>query len=1509
MLNNIICSLKLRITCKYIFSVFLIVSIFLVNLSIPIVNAEEPLEKDEISIDQLEQKDYVEGQVLVKYKSSKINLQTNNGRVKSMVFADFNDMETVEFLSKQNTTLLEITDDKSVEEKIEELEDDSSVEYAQPNFQYYPTAINTNDTYKDLLWGLDNSGQSVNGTLGTPDADMDLPEAWAINEGTNSSVIVAVIDLGVAYNHPDLISSMWNGSNCVSDTNTFLGGCNHGYDYEDNDKTPLPTNSSHGTHIAGTIAATKNNNKGIIGVAPNSKIMAIKTSLTTADNVKSINFAKYNGAKIINASWGDRFINGSYSHYFLDNLLYNSIRDFPGLFIAAAGNDGQNHNSGDSSTIMYPAGFKLSSSAGPGLSNIISVAATDQNDNLASFSDYGAQSVDVGAPGENIASAIVNPISVYIEEFEGVTAPNIPGGWTKGGSGNNWGTYNLGGTIGNVLYGDTSYPYANNANTSIVSPTINLGNIDNANLRFITTCDTEYDLDYWTDYMTMEFSPDGINYTEILKWDEASIDTDYDESGYASKIMNEPINSHYLTNNFHIKFNWKTNSSNNEFAGCLIDTIFISKYSDGSDELYGYMDGTSMAAPHVAGLAALLLGYNPNLSYSQVKNIILTSGDSLPSLSGKTVSGKRVNAEKALLAANPAKAITAFSIQGTAFVGNINESAKTISLSVPFGTNITSLVPNIEITGASVSPASGVAKNFTNPVTYTVTAQDSSTQNYTVTVTVEPDLSLKSITSFNFTSLNAIGQIDNNSGTISITVPYGTNITSLSPTISIVGASIIPASGVVQDFTNPVNYTVTAQDGSTKNYTVTVSVALSPLKDITSFDFEDIGKVGTIDTTNKTISLSVPFGTNITSLVPNIEITGASVSPASGVAKNFTNPVTYTVTAQDSSTQNYTVTVTVEPDLSLKFITSFNFTSLNAIGQIDNNSGTISITVPYGTNITSLSPTISIVGASIIPASGVVQDFTNPVNYTVTAQDGSTKNYTVTVNIALSPLKDITSFDFEDISEEGVINNTNKTISLSVPFGTNITSLVPNIEITGASVSPASGVAKNFTNPVTYTVTAQDSSTQNYTVTVTVEPDLSLKSITSFNFTSLNAIGQIDHNSGTISITVPYATNISSLSPIISIVGASLTPTSGVVQDFTNPVVYTVTAQDGSTKIYTVTVTSLLPSSNTNIISAFYTVSLGDSNAGSISNIPFNTSKSTFISNIQKDEINQIWDSDGISDPVISGNTLIVTSQNGVNQSIYTITVNTQSIISTPTNNESKSRRRRNSYSSSNRTIVNNEPISNESTTNENDGVSSLLSKIINARLQKTDSIEDSNNIKKYTPETYEEISKIFYQDAMKSKYNYAILYLKSNRIIKGYEDGTFKPFNPITRAEFMKIVMEVAGYSGNKSHCFDDIKDEWYAKYVCYAKDEGIISGINNTFLPNKTISIAESLKILFNAINISVETNTSSLNWTDNFVTTAKRDSLFLESFNNNIFREITREEMAELLYRIIVKDETKN
>ncbi|WP_461255084.1 DUF5018 domain-containing protein [Treponema sp. R80B11-R83G3] len=251
------------------------------------------------------------------------------------------------------------------------------------------------------------------------------------------------------------------------------------------------------------------------------------------------------------------------------------------------------------------------------------------------------------------------------------------------------------------------------------------------------------------------------------------------------------------------------------------------------------------------------------------------------------------------------KAITAFIFTSPAVAGTINETAKTISVTVPYGTAVTALTPTITHTGKSYSPTG--AQDFTNPVTYNVTAHDNTTQSYTVTVTVASANAAKAINTFTFASPAATGIINEAAKTIGVTVPYGTAVNALTPTVVHTGASYSPTGA--QDFTNPVTYTVTAEDGTTQPYTVTVTVASASAKAITSFIFTSPEATGVINEPEKEISVTVPSGTIVTALTPTVVHTGKSYSPTG--AQDFTNPVIYTVTAHDDSIQNYTVTVTV----------------------------------------------------------------------------------------------------------------------------------------------------------------------------------------------------------------------------------------------------------------------------------------------------------------------------------------------------------------------------------------------------------------------------------------------------------------------------------------------------------------------------------------------------------------------------------------------------------------------
>jgi len=618
--------------------------------------------------------DYLTGQVLVKFKAGSMNLGGANQSLQISNFAQSKGFTLEKDMPKGDIALLKTTWGETVEQAINRLKSDSSVEYAQPNYQYYPRVYSgSNDTSFNKLWGLKNVGQTVDGVTWTAGADIDWLDAITIFSGATASgasstgVLVADLDTGVAYNQPDLINQMWDGADCKDENGNFLGGCLYGYDYADGDKDPLPTTSSHGTHIAGTIAAQMNNSFGLVGVNPNAKIMAIKTSLTSENILLAIQFAAQNGADIINASWGAGASNCSdiYNNIH-DRAIYDAIKAFPGLFVAAAGNGAVEH---DGSTYFdFPSDFGENTSCWTGLDNVISVAATDPSDNLASFSEYGSGFVDIGAPGVKIYSTIADTTSIS-ESFDSLTFPALPATWQTGGVDNKWNSYDMGDTVWKwVLYADSRLPYSDSAETTMTTPAIDLTTGTAATINFYAGCDTPYTASgSWTDYMKAEYSSDGVNFSPIvnqytgneLKWDEATIDRVYgrpdDSTGTALAYFWEiKIPDSFRTANFKLKFTWVTDATDNNYRGCMIDDVKALTFSDGSDEKYAYYDGTSMAAPHVVGLASLAWSYRPDLSYLDIKNAILNNGDSLASLSGKTITGKRINAYKTLASlANP----------------------------------------------------------------------------------------------------------------------------------------------------------------------------------------------------------------------------------------------------------------------------------------------------------------------------------------------------------------------------------------------------------------------------------------------------------------------------------------------------------------------------------------------------------------------------------------------------------------------------------------------------------------------------------------------------------------------------------------------------------------------------------------------------------------------------------------------------------------------------------------
>jgi len=282
-----------------------------------------------------------------------------------------------------------------------------------------------------------------------------------------------------------------------------------------------------------------------------------------------------------------------------------------------------------------------------------------------------------------------------------------------------------------------------------------------------------------------------------------------------------------------------------------------------------------------------------------------------------------------------------------------------------------------------------------------------------------PDSSIKAISAFSFAGFpGSAGTVNEAAKTIEVTVPSGTNVTALIATFTTTGTvvrvgSAVQTSGTTpNNFTSPVVYTVTAADGSTVTYTVNVTVASVTAKAITAFSFVGFpAATGVINEAAKTISVTLPVGTNLTNLIAKFTTTGINVKVGSTVQtsgstpNDFTNPVPYIVTAADNSTVTYTVTVTVATT-SAKAITAFSFAGYpGAVGTIDEAASpkTITVHVPQGTDVTNLIATFTTtgtvvkVGTTVQTSSSTANNFTNPVTYIVTAADGTSSTYIVTV--------------------------------------------------------------------------------------------------------------------------------------------------------------------------------------------------------------------------------------------------------------------------------------------------------------------------------------------------------------------------------------------------------------------------------------------------------------------------------------------------------------------------------
>lgn len=336
----------------------------------------------------------------------------------------------------------------SVDSAVAKLNSKSAVRYAEPNFILHaepkpptktpvptptpcitcptptpvpPTPTPTpmpagvpNDPRFGDLWGLNNTGQVINTVAGTVGADIKALKAWGVTKGS-TTIVVGMVDTGVDYNHPDLAANVWSNpggiNGCASGTHGFNAIIKTCDPFDDSD-------SGHGTHTSGTVGAVGNNSTGVVGVNWTVRVMGLKFldsggSGTTADAISAIDWAvnaKIAGVnvRVLSNSWGG----GAFDQALLDEINRASNNGI--LFVASAGNDGLNNDT----TPHYPSSYNTP--------NMVAVAATDNRDQLATFSNFGAKSVHLGAPGVDVLSTTPSNTYTFLSGTS-MSAPHVSG--------------------------------------------------------------------------------------------------------------------------------------------------------------------------------------------------------------------------------------------------------------------------------------------------------------------------------------------------------------------------------------------------------------------------------------------------------------------------------------------------------------------------------------------------------------------------------------------------------------------------------------------------------------------------------------------------------------------------------------------------------------------------------------------------------------------------------------------------------------------------------------------------------------------------------------------------------------------------------------------------------------------------------------------------------------------------------------------------------------------------
>ncbi len=537
-------------------------------------------------------------------------------------------------LSFKNLTRVLLEPDRTFEEAMDICKKEKSVVYAQRNYIYTAQALPDDPDFShqwpEAAAPAETSGDDASEEFPPVTSD-DFDLSWDIVHDC-STIITAVIDTGINYTHQDLASNMWDGSG--------KGIAAHGYDFVDEDDDPMDLNG-HGTVMAGIIGAAGNNGTGIAGLCWEAALMAVRVldetgRGTTSDIVQGIAFAAENGASIMTLGFG--------SEIPFDRAMSDALdlaRESDIVAVAAAGNgnyDGKGMNNdsggkdGDTVTSFYPCSFKHD--------NLICAAALDRADSLAPFSNYGKKTVDIAAPGQELLSTKAGFKEVISDDLESGWVLN--GGWDSEILDLGFGTFPV---LVNPEDWDKGGYEPGTDDRAYKSFT--LSSYDSAVLSFYAFVNTQIDQDFFR----VVLSSGGRDpFTEGIELDLMS-----GETGNNAYLFSYALTENIAAANT-IGFQLMTDEEqDNTGIGIFRFELSGLKLDPGA---YGPMEGTSMAAAYISGIAALVRSQNIDYSARDTIKSLLHGGCENSILSDKTATGKDADVYGSLLFINKPEGLT-----------------------------------------------------------------------------------------------------------------------------------------------------------------------------------------------------------------------------------------------------------------------------------------------------------------------------------------------------------------------------------------------------------------------------------------------------------------------------------------------------------------------------------------------------------------------------------------------------------------------------------------------------------------------------------------------------------------------------------------------------------------------------------------------------------------------------------------------------------------------------------